>query len=52
LQAKEIINNPIVKTLVVRILIYKIPRVGVRRIVVKAVGGVLEVDLENGLSNN
>jgi len=44
LHAVEIINNAIAKTVVVRILIYKIPRVSVRQIVVKAVGGVLEVD--------
>jgi hypothetical protein len=44
LQAVEIINSAIAKTVVVRILIYKIPRVSFRRIVVKAVGGVLEVD--------
>jgi len=46
LQAAEIINSAIAKTVVVRILIYKIPRVSLRRIVIKAVGGVLEVDLE------
>ena len=37
-------NSSIAKTVVVRILIDKIPRVSVRRIVVKVVGGVLEVD--------
>ena len=46
LQAAEIINSAIVKTVVVRILIDEIPRISLRRIVVKAAGGVLEIDLE------
>jgi hypothetical protein len=45
LQAAEIINSAIAKTVVVRILIDKTPGVSLRRIVVKAAGGVLEVDL-------
>ena len=42
LQAAEIMNSAIAKIVVVRILIDKVLRASLRRIVVKAVGGVLD----------